>query len=392
MTEKRKTQLRGSLFGLTASGKVLSCTLAFAGCLSMNIGFAVACCVTACVLSVFLDKKILTPEPFLIVPLVWVASLAGVDNLPLAVLLSAVLFAVLILPWKNGLVSVDKMNDSIVLGMLTGLAFSVTALMTTFYFGIGATGSTVLEMLKNYRYLGFHPNWRGVFYGTITLFAMITYPFKFKKLSKYLPPEVVSIAIPFVLNLLLNPDAKTTPILELGAFSSANLPAKTAEFIPLAASAVTGSTFAIVAKGAFALTMITGLLYGSDKRKTNAAVAGANTLNGVFSGIPTVPRDIKAYGLPAAAVAVAAALAVGLSCPSLLARIPLHSLAVVLIVPAWQRVPFGRFSSMFRKEKLFGVLIFAACVASFIALDICKAMTVCVVLLAALNVRRRKTK
>ena len=79
-----------------------------------------------------------------------------------------------------------KLNTAVKSALSLSLAFSVTALLTTHYFGIGAEGFTVIEILKTYRSLGFHPNWRGVFYGTITLFCMITYPFKFKKANKYL--------------------------------------------------------------------------------------------------------------------------------------------------------------------------------------------------------------
>ena len=81
--------------------------------------------------------------------------------------------------------------DHIVAGISLGLCIGATILLTNSYFGIGATSATPLEMLKSYRSLGFHPHFMGLLTGTITLFTMITYPFKFKKLSKILDEKDV---------------------------------------------------------------------------------------------------------------------------------------------------------------------------------------------------------
>ena len=209
MTETINEKTTDALFGFTAAGKVFSCALAFAACLSLNIYSALICCAACLAASVMRKNTVLCPDAFLIVPLVFVATSCGASYLPVTLLAGAALYFLLSIPAlkkTDGFFGLSSLPLSCRLGVSAGLAFSVTALLTTYYFGIGATGATVLEMLKNYRYLGFHPNWRGVFYGTITLFAMITYPFKFKKLSQYLPAEVVSLFIPFALNVVLNPN------------------------------------------------------------------------------------------------------------------------------------------------------------------------------------------
>ena len=82
----------------------------------------------------------------------------------------------------------DKIKNLFTSPVLSGImlagALTVTVLFTTDYFGIGATGNSVAEMIKSYISLGFHPNWRGVLYGTIVLVIMVTFPRKFKKADK----------------------------------------------------------------------------------------------------------------------------------------------------------------------------------------------------------------
>ena len=102
-------------------------------------------------------------------------------------------------------------------GFLVVAAFSTTALQTTAYFGIGAVGGTVPEILRDYVSLGFHPNWRGILYGTIVMVVLITYPRKFKRLSKHLPAPFASLLVTFPLHLLLVQDAVHSPVPRLTA-------------------------------------------------------------------------------------------------------------------------------------------------------------------------------
>lgn len=382
MTETIKKGATGAFAGLTASGRAFPLALAFAGALSLNIYGALACCAVALAMSVFMKNRLLCPHEFMIVPLVFVAMKSGVRNLPITVIGAAVLFVLVSMPEilrdRKGLER--SLPSSVSLGLSVGLAFSVTALLTTYYFGIGATGATVFEMLKNYRYLGFHPNWRGVFYGTITLFAMITYPFKFKNAEKYVPAETVSVAIPFVLNLLLNPDAETTPILELGSLASVAGVKGITGFLPVAGTAISSSGEGIaVLEGVFALALIMYFLPRGEKNE-RLFTAGGAALSGALGGIPVYPRDFSGFSAVSAVVGIAAVGAISVFCPTLLARLPLHSLAVVLIVSAWKRVRFGLFPKMLSDEKAVGAVIFVLCAASFVFLDIFKAMCVCLVL------------
>ena len=92
MLQNKKIPARQSLFGLTAAGKVFSCALAFAGCLSLNIYAVFACCAACFIASVFLKDRIFCPDAFLAVPLVCFAESVGREVLGITVLIGAVLY------------------------------------------------------------------------------------------------------------------------------------------------------------------------------------------------------------------------------------------------------------------------------------------------------------
>lgn len=107
------------------------------------------------------------------------------------------------------------------LGAVTFIVAAVLCItQVNYYFGIGVPSGSAFETLAAYRSFGFHSNWRGVLYGTITLVIMITYPIKFKKLSRKVPAPAVALVLTTVLNLILNPVAERTAIDEVGAFVS----------------------------------------------------------------------------------------------------------------------------------------------------------------------------
>ena len=107
------------------------------------------------------------------------------------------------------------------LGAVTFIVAAVLCIIqVNYYFGIGVPAGSAFETLVAYRSYGFHSNWRGVLYGTITLVIMITYPIKFKKLSRKVPAPAVALVLTTVLNLFLNPVAERTAIDEVGSFAS----------------------------------------------------------------------------------------------------------------------------------------------------------------------------
>lgn len=368
--------------GLTSAGIVFSYAFAGASCLGLNIYYALSCAVICFIMSLALKDEVLSPDSFLLVPAVFTVAVAGFSWLPVTVFGGALVFVLL-----KPLIKKVKIPVCITAGAALGLAFSVTALFTTYYFGIGATGSYTLEIIKNYRYLGFHPNWRGVFYGTITLFAMITYPFKFKKLSKYLPAEVFSVAIPFVLNLFLNPDGETSPILEVGALSNAFSLSGIKSFLPfLGIKSAAGLVPAL--QGAFS----TGLLliaYRCSGKKDTAVFFSCNALSGAFGGMPARGFKIRRYTPVSAAVAIIAASASVFLFPSLFARVPVHSLAVLLIVSAWQNVPFSSVAASFKEKGVLEIAAVISIFASFVFLNVFWALLVCIAFTAVVKAVRK---
>ncbi len=125
-------------------------------------------------------------------------------------------------------------------GFSLATALTVTVLLTTYYFGIGASGNTVREMIASYLSLGFHPNWRGVLYGTVVMVIMITFPRKFKKFCEIVKAPFIAIIVTLILNFFLNPSDMPTAISEIGNFSSDNIPASLGLFdrIPVHSLAV----------------------------------------------------------------------------------------------------------------------------------------------------------
>jgi len=99
-----------------------------------------------------------------------------------------------------------------------GLTISAAIVMSLYqcsgYFAVGAHGAGLIELMRSYRGLGFHPNWRTVLFSTIMLVILITWPRKFKRLSKIVPAGLVGVTITALLNILLNPVAAHSPVAE----------------------------------------------------------------------------------------------------------------------------------------------------------------------------------
>ena len=218
-------------------------------------------------------------------------------------------------------------------------------LETTNYFGIGATGNTVGEMLESYGSLGFHANWHGVLYGTIVLVIMVTYPRKFKKLNYVVHATFVALIGTLVLNLFLNPVAEKTSINEIGAFSFNVTPALFPTFreIPNIGNALlTG----------IALYFTTAYSISNSDKSGNldfAVTGAANCVMSSFAGgfLPYKSQTYKNFsfaGIPGMALIIVCSIFFG----DIIGRIPLHSCAVILIVGAWQSVRWRNLKTVFK--------------------------------------------
>jgi len=99
-------------------------------------------------------------------------------------------------------------------GLALGAALMMSLYQCSGYFAVGARGAGMIELLRSYRGLGFHPNWRTVLFSTVMLVILITWPRRFKRLSRVLPAAFVGLVAVTALNFLLNPDPLRSAVLE----------------------------------------------------------------------------------------------------------------------------------------------------------------------------------
>lgn len=222
----------------------------------------------------------------------------------------------------------------VTVAIMLATAISVTVLETTNYFGIGATGNTVNIMLRTYRYLGFHPNWRGILYGTIVMVIMITYPRKFKKADKIIRAPFVGLVTTLILNFAINPTELISPIKEIGAYSL-----KTEGMLfPLFKGGldligVLTSGIALFITTAYSVSAFKG--DNLDYAVTGATNCLCSACAGAFMPVPALNHRRPSYtGIPAAALCIV----IFLFGSNFISRIPVSSCAVILIVGAWQSV------------------------------------------------------
>ncbi len=322
-------------------------------------------CTLWCTLLSFLSKKnIVAPTPLYVVPFFFVCFGASFFAAVFAVSSGACLYALFSKKLKE-----IHTPDFVISGAMLGLCLGATILLTNSYFGIGAFGNTPFEMLKSYRSLGFHPHFMGLLTGTITLFTMITYPFKFKKLNKHIPAPFVTLLIPFILNLFLNPQSDYTAINEavcLLPVTQFNLKEFILSYSP--------SQIPVALQGAF----IFGIIFSGAAKHTE------NKLNGICSIAHTFPvtaYPTKAFTSVSGCVVALISVITIVFFPEIFSRLPLHSAGSMLIVFAWQSLPYKKIAHIFKNKqnRAFSIIGFVICTLSFIFLDAFTAVLICLV-------------
>lgn len=324
-----KKDILAGLTGAMLLGSYALCTAASVGLGLWNVFF---CIVVCSLFSIKLKNKIYAPDAFLLIPVHYVVSEFGSYYLPICIIGGVVIYYIL-----SKIIKRNNRINSIMAWATLILALVATVILTNRYFGIGASGSTAIEMLKSYRSLGFHPHFRGLLYGTITLFAMITYPFKFRKLNKKCPAEFMTLLIPLIVNLFLNPIGELTTVNEIDSFK-----------LPF--------DFTAEVKEVNAVPLILGCLYFGfvlflrSNEKDTKQNAITNITNGFISLLPARQFDITSYSLVCAITTIIVSSAVLFLFPDILARIPMHCVGALLIVSAWQQVPYKNLSLLFKKS------------------------------------------
>lgn len=317
-----KSVLRQTISAVAAVLYSLPFLLYMSFLFALDIRITVLLYILLTFLSLLFKTAVITSHVFALLPILYIFAQYGIIYGITSIFVGAAAFFILYkLPIHK------YINTYIAAGITLILAFCATALFTTDYFGIGATGSTVYEILRSYRYLGFHANWRGVLYGTITLVIMITYPRAFKTLKSYLPAPAVALGVPYVLNLFLNPNSATTYINEPIALYN-GLPS-------FSTFSVAGIFYALLGGLAFSLIL---QIY---KEKDGGLFYGAPKLH-------TILYERADFSFYSAFLYSFMMLAAAFLLKPIFLRIPIHSLAVVLIVAAWQSVEWKGIGKAFK--------------------------------------------
>ncbi len=275
-------------------------------------------------------------------------------------------------------------------GIMLATALTVTVLFTTHYFGIGAKGDTVTEMMKAYVSLGFHPNWRGVLYGTIVMVIMITFPRKFKKFSKTVSAPFVALIVTLILNLFLNPPDMASAINEIpdGALSDLYISISHVSKLILFLTPYAHDIIAAISIG-IALFITSFYAISKNNSDKNDFIAGgiANAIGGGIFSVP-LPCGINKdkSSLISRISAVAVMLLVFYFCEEFILRIPLHSCAVVIIVGAWQNVKWSELKKAFGGIIPFAVFIIS--IVACLALDLAYGVIIAAAVSAVYSLRK----
>lgn len=363
-------------FGLTAAALIGSYCVCACAALGQGLLSVLLCCVVCIFVSLKVKNGVYAPDAFLLVPMFYTFSVLSPVSACISVLSGSFVFIGLRKILKD-----RKIPDAVVTGAALSLAVGVTILLTNHYFGIGATGETPFEMLKSFRSLGFHPNFRGLLYGTITLFTMITYPFKFRKLNKYIPAEFITILIPFILNLFLNPQQELTTINETEFLSVTDTLKNSSAFF----TDFSVSEIPLIIKTALSTGVILFGYSSFNNSSNNNSMFIANALSGGLSGLPVRRFSVRGYGKISAVTAFVVIVVSVLIFPNLFSRLPLHCAGSMLIVSAWQNVPYKSLAGVFKKKDVISIFIFALCTVPFISSDIFTAVIVYLIIMVIYN-------
>lgn len=315
---------------------------------------AIFSCLAAFICSVVEPKK-RTPLYISVLTVTYAFREFGAPTASLAIIISGICLLLSGLIFKK----IKKPDESSVISsvsaaVMTATALTVTALFTTDYFGIGASGNTFREIIASYVSLGFHPNWRGVLYGTIVLVIMITFPRKFKKAAKIIDFAFVALILTTALNFVLNPAYMTTAIKEIGTLSFDNY--KNAVYFSLYDFNVSFVGAAVCGIALF-FTSLSSLLQNNDCSKADISVCGGiNVIAGLITCMPVPCKTRSKKEIASGLIAAVLSAVFFLALHGYIARIPLHSCAVVLIVGVWQSVKWGEFKKTF--SNILTVLLF----------------------------------
>ena len=279
--------------------------------------------------------------------LIGISAKYGVQGVLTAGLLTGVILLVAAVLRVGKLVSIIPVP--VITGFTSGIAIVIALGQVDNFFGTVSEGENAIQKLLSYGELGFSPNGQAVLFAVLAMAVMILWP---KKLAKYLPGSLMAIIVAVVLNFVLNPAAESSAVAEVGA-----IPQKLMTPDSLLLNGIDISTLPNLIAPAIsiaALGMIESLLCGAaagrmkgeplNSTRELVAQGIGNIIIPILGGVPATAAiartsvAIKSGGRTRM-VSVIHSITLILSMfllGGVMGRIPLASLAGVLMVTAWR--------------------------------------------------------
>lgn len=293
--------------------------------------------------------------------LIGISAKYGVQGVLTAGLLTGVILLVAAVLRVGKLVSIIPVP--VITGFTSGIAIVIALGQVDNFFGTVSEGENAIQKLLSYGWLGFAPNMQAVMFAVLAMAVMILWP---KKLTKYLPGSLVAIIVAVVLNFVLNPVAESSAVAEVGA-----IPQKLMTADSLLLNGIDISTLPNLIAPAIsiaALGMIESLLCGAaagrmkgeplNSTRELVAQGIGNIIIPILGGVPATAAiartsvAIKSGGRTRM-VSVIHSITLILSMfllGGVMGRIPLASLAGVLMVTAWRMNDWPAIRELFRKR------------------------------------------
>ena len=384
MNNKTVSFIKDTVFTLTS---VIPIAVSISVCSGMGVfAGAVFACIAALILPAVEPKK-QTPVYISLLIITYTFSAFGASTVSLGVIICGLLLIIASCFTGKIKKKININNPAVSSALMLSGALTVTILFTTDYFGIGASGNTVKEIIASYLSLGFHPNWRGVLYGTIVMVVMITFPRKFKKGCKTIDAAFSALIITTGLNLLLNPSDMISAIHETGILSPDEYLNNI--ILPLRNSAPSYLN-AILSGLALFISSFNMIIQTDDYKKSDLIISGAaNCITGLCTCMP-IPCGLRKDKYTVGLVSSVLTAAFFFVFNDLIARIPVHSCAVMLIVGAWQSVKWGEIKKVFINLP-FSPIIFVAVIALSLLFGIVNGIIISAIISIIYHITEGKT-
>lgn len=324
--------------------------------------------------------------------LVSLAAKYQLQGMLLAGFLSGVILLIMAVCKVGKLVS--YIPAPVITGFTSGIAIIIALGQIDNFFGTASAGENAIAKLISYKDLGFSPNWYAVGFGLLAILIMIFYP---KKWQGVIPSSLAAIIVTVILNFILNPDAALSGVAEVGAIpkklitdqslllnlSDLDLSNLTQLIMPAVSIALLGMIESLLCGAA------AGKMKGEKLNSTRELIAQGvgNMIIPLMGGVPAtaaIARTsvvIKSGGQTRIA-SVIHSITLILSMfllGGVMSRIPLSSLAGVLIVTAVRMNNFGEIKHYFSKKLRHSQIQFLLTMAATVIFDLTIAIAVGIV-------------